>query len=246
MATVPRAADERPPDRRQRKSRAALRRALLELVALKPYDTITVDDVAEVADVGRATFYAHYRDKADLLREISEELIGEAAQRATTPPDPTAPSGTYSGKAAADVIRHAGEHPDLYRLIISGAGGPAPRQQLISTLETAVTGVFRRPPERLGRTPRIPPSVTSAAYTGALLAIIEAWLGGELQGTPEEIAAVFMHGHVEGLRWAMGLNEGELNFAPPGDPSRTADPRRSAGPRASSTTRRRSHPPRHR
>ncbi|MET8797750.1 TetR/AcrR family transcriptional regulator [Nocardia sp. NPDC004568] len=55
------------PDRRVRKTRHALHRALIELMMERPYDRITVSDVITRADVGRSTFYAHYRDKDDLL-----------------------------------------------------------------------------------------------------------------------------------------------------------------------------------
>ncbi|MFI9534781.1 TetR/AcrR family transcriptional regulator [Nocardia fusca] len=55
------------PDRRVRKTRSALHRALIELMMERPYDRITVSDVIARADVGRSTFYAHYRDKDELL-----------------------------------------------------------------------------------------------------------------------------------------------------------------------------------
>lgn len=55
------------PDRRVRRTREALHRALIELMMERAYDRIGVSDVIRRADVGRSTFYAHYRDKDDLL-----------------------------------------------------------------------------------------------------------------------------------------------------------------------------------
>jgi len=69
--------DTRAPDRRQRKSRAALQQALLTLISTKAYDSITVEDITELADVARATFYAHCKDKPALLMEVSRELVEE-------------------------------------------------------------------------------------------------------------------------------------------------------------------------
>ncbi|MCB0097425.1 MAG: TetR/AcrR family transcriptional regulator, partial [Caldilineaceae bacterium] len=55
------------PDRRIQKTRRALQDALLTLIVERRYDKITVQDILDRANVGRSTFYAHYRDKDDLL-----------------------------------------------------------------------------------------------------------------------------------------------------------------------------------
>lgn len=64
----------KPEDRRVRRTRAALRKALVELVLDKGFQAVTVEEITERADIGRATFYAHYRDKEDLLVGIVRDL----------------------------------------------------------------------------------------------------------------------------------------------------------------------------
>ena len=54
-------------DRRVRRTRHALQHAMVDLVLEKGYERVSVADVTERADVGRSTFYAHYRDKEDLF-----------------------------------------------------------------------------------------------------------------------------------------------------------------------------------
>src|SRR5437867_644732 len=53
-------------DRRVRRTTRALIEALVALVLEKRYDAITIQDLLDRADVGRSTFYAHYRGKDDL------------------------------------------------------------------------------------------------------------------------------------------------------------------------------------
>ena len=62
-------------DRRQRKSREAILGAFTELLSKKKYDKITVGEIIERADVGRATFYAHFETKDFLLKALCEELF---------------------------------------------------------------------------------------------------------------------------------------------------------------------------
>ena len=67
-------------DRRIQRTRQALRTALLELTKEKAYDSISIEEITERADVGRATFYLHYKDKEDLLLEQFSEMANEKVQ----------------------------------------------------------------------------------------------------------------------------------------------------------------------
>ena len=62
-------------DRRQRKTRESIFSAFTELLSKKDFDKITVGEIIDKADVGRATFYAHFETKEFLLKELCEELF---------------------------------------------------------------------------------------------------------------------------------------------------------------------------
>lgn len=62
-------------DRRIQKSQAAIKDAFIQLMSKKDFDTITIQDITDVANVGRRTFYHHYMDKYDLLSKLIEEHI---------------------------------------------------------------------------------------------------------------------------------------------------------------------------
>ena len=62
-------------DRRQRKTREAIFRAFTELLSTKGFDQITVGEIIDRADIGRATFYSHFETKDFLLKEFCEELF---------------------------------------------------------------------------------------------------------------------------------------------------------------------------
>ena len=54
-------------DRRIQKTKNLLHDALGYLIREKPYDAIVVQEILDRANVGRSTFYMHFRDKDDLL-----------------------------------------------------------------------------------------------------------------------------------------------------------------------------------
>ena len=62
-------------DRRQRKTREAIFSAFIELLSKKDFAQITVEEIINQADIGRATFYSHFESKDFLLKELSEELF---------------------------------------------------------------------------------------------------------------------------------------------------------------------------
>lgn len=64
-------------DRRILKSQEAIKKAFIELMSEKNFDHITIQDIADRANVGRRTIYSHYLDKYDLLDKLIEEHINE-------------------------------------------------------------------------------------------------------------------------------------------------------------------------
>ncbi|MGG5371336.1 TetR/AcrR family transcriptional regulator [Enterococcus sp. AZ196] len=57
-------------DRRKKKSRAAIFSAFLDLLKNKDFEKITINNIAEVADVSRGTVYLNFEDKYDLLDQL--------------------------------------------------------------------------------------------------------------------------------------------------------------------------------
>ncbi|MRW84019.1 TetR family transcriptional regulator [Pseudoduganella sp. FT26W] len=90
------------PDRRQTKTRAALHNAFRSLLRGQGYDELTVGAVAETANVGRSTFYEHYRTMDDLLRASIQARAGVRAGTADCRPA----ARHATGRAADSRRRH--------------------------------------------------------------------------------------------------------------------------------------------
>ena len=66
-------------DRRVQKTRQVLYEAFDALIVEKNFDAIAVRELLERANVGRSTFYAHYRGKEELLVGRLHDVIGSRA-----------------------------------------------------------------------------------------------------------------------------------------------------------------------
>ncbi|WP_419880411.1 TetR/AcrR family transcriptional regulator [Peribacillus sp. B-H-3] len=64
-------------DRRITKSQEAIKKAVIELMIEKNFDDITIQNIADRANVNRGTIYLHYLDKFDLLDKIIDEHINK-------------------------------------------------------------------------------------------------------------------------------------------------------------------------
>lgn len=119
-------------DRRVRKTREALVDAFSELAQQRAYGKIRVQDISSHSDVGRSTFYEHYRDKEALLIESIRPLLRILASTGT--PDWDAQCAEHLLGHLADqkprsteyfsgtTLRHAREEirDEVARLILEG------------------------------------------------------------------------------------------------------------------------------
>ncbi|WP_433660618.1 TetR/AcrR family transcriptional regulator [Nocardia sp. CA-128927] len=103
-----------------RRTKSLLHRALIELMLERGYDRISVRDILHRADVGRSTFYAHFRDKDDLLLLSSTDYL----RAAVTAPGTAA--GVDSTKPLAPVhtlFQLAAANPEVYQALLGRKSG---------------------------------------------------------------------------------------------------------------------------
>ncbi len=125
-------------DRRVRKTRRALKEALADLILEKGYESVTVQDIIDRADVGRSTFYAHFIDKDDLLMGIFEDLEVPAPDSTTWKADDPAFGWTV------ELFRHFGTGKRLFKAVVSSQSGSLARREATQWLENLVRAELSR------------------------------------------------------------------------------------------------------
>lgn len=185
--------------RRVARTRAAIEDAFVQLVLERGYDKVAVEDITDRADLARATFYAHYPNKQAVQFSVFNRLTDDLVQRITTQGGPW---NVIHRDAIQAAYKQAAEMPDLYRACLSD---PRSRQAHLSTLSRYAEQNFRDRLTALGNQPRVPVPVMARAFVGAHVAILEAWLAGELDGDVEELASTALDLLIYGTAWAHGV-----------------------------------------
>jgi AcrR family transcriptional regulator len=193
--------------RRVARTKAAIEDAFVQLVLERGYDRVAVEDISDRADLARATFYAHYPNKEAVLLSVSNRLTEDLMQRIAYQGGPW---NVVRRDAIQTAYKHAAEKPDLYRACMSDA---RTRQAYLSILSRYAEQNFGDRLKALNRQPRIPVPMMARGFVGAQLAILEAWLAGELQGDIEELASMALDLLVAGTAWAHGFRLDELGYS---------------------------------
>lgn len=71
-------------DKRNEKSKEAIRQALIRLSRTKPYSEISVRELCREAHISRSTFYNNYRFFNDVVAEMSESYIKKLREKKLT------------------------------------------------------------------------------------------------------------------------------------------------------------------
>ena len=61
--------------KRQNRTKAHLKQALIELIKEKGYHSVTVKNIVDHADYNRSTFYIYYPDKIELAEDLLTSML---------------------------------------------------------------------------------------------------------------------------------------------------------------------------
>ncbi len=194
---------EKKEDRRVNRTRRLMNEALMTLIVEKGYEAVTVQDILDKADVGRSTFYAHFRDKNDLL------LSGFDHLRALFEPQQQALLAAKLGEHDAgfnmilELFRHTGQHHKLYKAIAGKQSG----EMILKYLHRYLYDMLIVPHKSLMKNKKQPPvpiELTTHWIVSSLLSLMIWWLENNMPCTPEEIDEIFRRLTMPGIEAALG------------------------------------------
>jgi AcrR family transcriptional regulator len=202
-------------DRRIQRTRQSLRTALLELIKEKGYDTISIEEITERANVGRATFYLHYKDKEDLLLEEFSEMANEKVQILSEIPFSAWLKSQEDAEASSEkrpvpplliVFEHIHENSELYYILLKSERS----SRIIERIRKISTEAIVQFVEAKAKTDpipflfKVPIEFFAAFFSGALLSTVDWWLEEGMRHTPKQMTHLFMDLFIQGATHAVG------------------------------------------
>lgn len=170
-------------NRSSRRTQKAITDAFLMLLACKPMRSITVKEIADRADITRATFYSHYDDIYDLLNKTREEAlehIVDLLERAI-------PSGDIA-HFTLEFFTYFDENGDVFALIFGENGDT---EFLVNALRELRETQARHFQKGMGRSSD--KSIVDYQFSflsGGVLHILTAWLAEKDRLPVEDIARI--------------------------------------------------------
>jgi AcrR family transcriptional regulator len=173
-------------ERRKLRTQKKLIDAAIELILEKGYQAVTIQDITDRADLGRATFYLHFKDKDELVWGFIDKALEDFFDRLQALRDESReqkPSLYYSILLNFKLLD---QNRDLFRVILGDLGLAGVRRRakrlMISDLEDGMrAGKFFKETD-------LPQTVLAQFVTGALHQLFQWWLEAPNAYSPEQMA----------------------------------------------------------
>jgi AcrR family transcriptional regulator len=167
-----------PTDARQVRTRRALLEALLRLLEARPFDQVTIREIARQAGIGYATFFRHYPSKEALLHDLAAGQIRELLDRALP-----VLFTSDSRRSCVTLLDYVAEHRTLWSALLTGGAA--------ATLKQEFTDQARRIAEERGTGGGlIPDELRVIIAVSATVELLAWWLKQDASFDVERIAEI--------------------------------------------------------
>ena len=171
------------PDRRTQRTQHSLTHAMVELVTEKRFDDITVQNLIDRADIGRSTFYSHFRDKEDLFQKNWERFIDFCAEQIIWEK-----AGKDSFMPIVFLFDHLKDVQPFYQGLVRSRKSDALMKSGVEHLAQRITEAL---PARIGETPSIPIPVLANYLANELFMLLKWWLDERMPYPPERMDQIY-------------------------------------------------------
>lgn len=178
-------------DRRQRKTREAIFNSFTRLLSKKNYNSISVQEIIDLANVGRATFYSHFETKDFLLKELCEELFDHIVNSAMGRDDS---NNRYCCKFEGNsvflhLLKHLQEDKNILDLL-SSQNNEIFLRYFKSNLKKLIIVQYLESGKL--KNSKLPKDYLVNHISASFVETVEWWISHKMTETPEKISEYFL------------------------------------------------------
>ncbi|NUU78045.1 TetR/AcrR family transcriptional regulator [Paenibacillus xylanilyticus] len=171
-------------DRRIKKSKAALKDALIHLMQKHAFKEISITDIVQRADLNRGTFYRHYQYKEDLFNEIIDDVIQDLVTSFRKP---------YQGmkefevglmpSSAITIFEHVHQHAQFYTLVVKSEASSNFQRMICDVLrDLSLQDLNHIFPQHIN------PELLASYQSHAIFGMILEWIRQDFKHSPVYMA----------------------------------------------------------
>ncbi|MCA1652446.1 MAG: TetR/AcrR family transcriptional regulator [Acidobacteria bacterium] len=169
-----------------RRTKASLHDALIGLAREKPYPSIAVKEILDRANVGKSTFYTHFRDKDDLLESGIHEVLQSVHDRPR--------SGSPVERVIAfslPLLSHIHDHRRATGARMKRNGRVVMHAHLQNVLTNLIAEELLSVPRRQSASPQLPTDLLASHIAATFVLVLNWWVDTDAPLTPAEVDARF-------------------------------------------------------
>lgn len=188
-------------DRRIERTQQLLHGALMALILEKGFEAVTVQEIIDRANVGRATFYSHFDSKDDLLASGIERLRSTLKERQRHALVAGVPNDARLFAFSHELFVHADEHRNVFRAMVGKRSGAVVQQLLHKMLVDLV----REEVKQLVSTrdaDATPLEAIAQFIGGGLFGLLIWWGNGKMRMAVDDVDATFRRLAIPSLKAA--------------------------------------------
>ncbi len=203
---------EQQTDRRVRRTKRALQDALISLILEKGYDSVTIEDITDRADLGRTTFYLHFRDKEELLMRAIDAIGEDFIEKHAALLDENDSNQSALQKLSVNlderilyhIFDHARQNADLYKVMLRGEGSAKASKRMSDIIRSETV-------KRLENLPnletKVPLEIFALFFSGTLIEMVTWWLENDQPYSVEQMVTYFQQMFVFGALDTLNINK---------------------------------------
>lgn len=175
-------------DRRISRTQFAIHEALFSLLEQRSIDKITVQDITQLANINRSTFYLHYSDIYNLIEKVENDILekmNEIGRQTRNQIDKKMDASILS-QGMTHVYTHIQNNARQFKLLLGSNGSPSLQTKIIKQMKLNIHMlVSEMIPNQQEHSQN---EYLLAFLASANLGLITHWISSDMRKTPSELA----------------------------------------------------------